>query len=288
MGLIGVELIEEFVYTVMLTGRVHGSDPVSAALISEHESGKTSVVMHRPCESIIVMNKATAKGLEFSMQMNPKATHFLLTDMTFVTGMGQKSVKNFIETLKPMIEEGITRIADPSGVKQFAKGKFGLIGCLTPQLARDQRNWWWHHGFASRIVPFYYIYSDAIVLKIKAAIDRDQPTAWKPGEELKIPEVPVHVEITDEVTIEARKFSDALAVGMKERGIRLLKQIRTMTKAHAILRTSKWKNPRTTMEDVDFLKRIEKFISWDSPAIIGGKFNGWKESEVEKQEEATA
>ena len=264
----GVELVEEFVYTVLATGKIADANPVSAVLIAKPETGKTSIVLDRPCENVISCTKTTAKGLELLLQMNSKATHLLLSDMTYIGALSSKTAKGMFEMLKPMTEEGVRTIADPGGVRQLNSARLGVIGCLTPRIAADNRSWWWMHGLASRLVPFNYDYSGALTLRIKSEIDAGRWAGWKPGRILKLPEAKVRVEIEPKQVRAIRALSDRKAREFSERGIRLLLQFRTLAKAHTILRGGKWKGGKVTEEDVLFLARIFPYVDWKVSSIL--------------------
>lgn len=266
--LMGVELVEEFVHTVIASGRIAESAPVSVVLIATPETGKTSIVLERPSETVLTVTKTTAMGLEFLLQNNPRATHLLLSDMTYIGALSSKTAKSLFEMLKPMVEEGLGTIADPGGIRQMKGRQMGLIGCITPSAARDHRSWWWTHGLASRLVPFNYDYSLALTIRIKSAIDGGQWTGWKPGRSLRMPELPVRVLLEKKETKQIRALADKKAIQFKERGIRLLLQFRSLAKAHAVLRSGKWKNVRVTGEDVHFLNRIYPYVDWEVGPIL--------------------
>jgi hypothetical protein len=202
-------------------------------------------------------------GLEFLLQNHPNATHLLLSDMTYIGALSSKTAKSLFEMLKPMVEEGIGVIADPGGIRQLKGRQMGLIGCITPQAAKDHRSWWWTHGLASRLVPFNYDYSIALTIRIKTAIDSGRWGGWKPGRPLSMPKLQVPVLLAEKEIKQIRALADKKAIELGERGFRLLLQFRTLARAHAILRTGKWKNQRVTGEDIGFLNRIYPYMNWE-------------------------
>lgn len=264
--LIGVNRLREFVQALILTGRVKHSQPVSAMIIAEPERGKTSIVVEKQCEAIMVMTDITGKGLQLLCQMNPRTTHFVINDMGVIGGHSPKTQNYFYAMLMAMTEEGIRSIANPDGIETAVAGRRGFIGCITTSQANDKRHSWHKRGLARRILPFHFDYSEALILKIKSEIDKDKPAGFESNDIFKIPEANIAVEISEKASIEIRKVADIRAIEMGQLGISLLKNLRTLAKGHALLRT--WKNPIVTEHDVEFIKNIQVYLDWIKPAIL--------------------
>lgn len=264
--LIGVNKLREFVQALVLTGRLKDAQPVSAMIIAEPERGKTSIVVEKQCEALMVMTDITGKGLQFLCQMNPRTTHFVLNDMGIVGGHSPKTQNFFYSMLMAMTEEGIRAIASPDGVETTTAGRRGFIGCITTSQAVDKRHAWYKRGLARRIVPFHFDYSEALILKIKAEIDKDKAASFNNLEIFKIPEANIFVEIPEKFSMEIRKIADIRALALGQLGISLLKNYRTLAKGHALLRT--WKSPTVDHTDVEFLKRIDPYVDWKKAAVL--------------------
>jgi hypothetical protein len=264
--LIGVDKLREFVQSLILTGRLKNACPVSAMIIAEPERGKTSIVVEKQCEGIMLMTDITGKGLQFLCQMNPRTTHFVINDMGIIGGHSAKTQNYFYSMLMAMTEEGIRAIASPDGVETTAAGRRGFIGCITTSQATDKRHSWHKRGLARRIVPFHFDYSEDLILKIKAKIDKDKAATFDSIETFKIPEASIDVLISDKLSSSIRMIADGRSKKLGQLGISLLKNYRTLAKGHALMRT--WKNPQVTETDVEFLKRIDPYVDWLTPAIL--------------------
>jgi hypothetical protein len=264
--LIGVNKLREFVQSLILTGRLKCSQPVSAMIIAEPERGKTSIVVEKQCEALAIMTDVTGKGLQILCQMNPRTTHIVINDMGIVGGHSPKTQNYFYAMLMAMTEEGIRSVANPDGVEATKAGRRGFIGCITTTQATDKRHAWHKRGLARRIVPFHFDYSEALVLKIKGEIDKDKSANFESINSFKIPEAPIQVEIDEKFSNEIRKLADVRAEKLRQLGISLLKNYRSLAKGHALLRT--WKNPHVNENDVEFLKRIDPYIDWETAAIL--------------------
>ena len=264
--LIGVNKLREFVQSLILTGRLKGSQPVSAMIIAEPERGKTSIVVEKQCEALMIMTDITGKGLQLLCQMNPRTTHFVINDMGVIGGHSAKTQNYFYAMLMAMTEEGIRAIATPDGVETSAAGRRGFIGCITTSQATDKRHSWHKRGLARRIIPFHFDYSEDLVMKIKAEIDKDKPASFDANEVFKIPEANIAVTVSERLSDEIRKIADVRSEELGQLGISLLKNYRTLAKGHALLRT--WKNPEVSQADVEFLKRVDPYVDWKKAAIL--------------------
>src|SRR5260221_2218109 len=136
--LIGVQKLREFVQSLVLTGRLKNAQPVSAMIIAEPERGKTSIVVEKQCEALMVMTDITGKGLQFLCQMNPRTTHFVLNDMGIIGGHFPKTQNFFYTMLIALNEAGIRAIASPDGVETTTAGRRRFIGCITTTQTTDK------------------------------------------------------------------------------------------------------------------------------------------------------
>ena len=214
----------------------------------------------------MVMTDITGKGLQLLCQMSPRTTHFVINDMGVIGGHSPKTQNYFYAMLMAMTEEGIRAVANPDGIETAVAGRRGFIGCITTSQATDKRHSWHKRGLARRIVPFHFDYSEELILSIKGEIDKDRPANFESGEVFKIPELNLSVDIPEKYSMEIRKVADARAKKMGQLGISLLKNLRTLAKGHAILRS--WKNPIVNDADVQFIKNIQEYLDWETPAIL--------------------
>ena len=261
--MIGVELVQELVRSVLLTGRVQGLDPVSLLLIAHPESGKTSIVTSSQVESAIVLTDVTGRGLLNLCQMNPRISHFIVNDLTVVTSHKPTVSKYTFGVLTAMTEEGIASVVTPAGLTKYECGKRGLIACCTISLAMDGRAWWNRMGFSTRFVPFCFSHSKTLTVRIKASIIKGAELKKKPVREFIIPHDYVQIGISSmmrsAVALEAEKVCLILRDSTDELGYRRLKQWLGIAQGHALLRGEKSVGKR----DVDFLIRIRPFISYN-------------------------
>lgn len=258
-----MELVREFVETVILTGRVKDYSPVSAFLIAQPESGKTSICLDKSCESVVDVSDATGRGIVEILKYKGELTHLVFNDLT-VIGAHKDHVKSYtISMINAMTEEGIRTIAFPGQVETLPEGKRAIIACTTPDLIRDGRNWFNKIGLSTRILPFAFSHPHPLQVKIKDAIDgKIAPPPKQPGV-LNIPKLPILISCKLEFTNQIRKLADTKSRELGDQlGYRRLKQFHALARGHALWRTRKWKGAAVGREDIDFLIRILPHISY--------------------------
>lgn len=256
----GMALIRELIESTILSGRVRSSRPVSLLLIGDPESGKTSIVLERQCDAIVALTDTTGKGIHWACKLNPKMTHLVLTDMVAVMAHGKKVNQYTLSMINALTEEGILSVASPDGIEKFDKGRRGVIGCLTSDMARDQRMWWHKTGLATRMLPFSYSYPDKLVVHIKTSIVNGHSVETLEHDILKVPELPIAVQVPHPYPEKILTISNRLAKSLGEKGIRRARQFRALAQGHAMRRT--WKQPVVDQSDILFLLQIEPYLSY--------------------------
>lgn len=268
--MIGTEFLRELIESVILTGKLSNGEPVSLLLIAAPESGKTSVVLDRPCKAVEAFADVTGRGIHKIIQDNRELTHIVINDLVATLSHKQSVNRYTISQLNAMTEEGISAIATPSGIEKFSAGKRGVIASLTLELATDARHWWNKVGFTTRMLPFCYSYPADLIVQIKEAIDIEAsfPTNGKkkPHKAFTVPEKKIKVDYPEEMVREIRRIADVRSMLMKEQGMRRLKQYHHVAQGHALLRSRT--NPTVSEEDVKFMKRMDRFVSYDTPESL--------------------
>lgn len=265
-NLIGMEKLREFFETVILTGRVKGEAPVSAMIIADPERGKTSVAVEKQCEAFKILTDITGRGLQHLCALDARCTHFVINDMGIVMAHGAKTREYFFAMLLACTEEGIRAMAGPEGIDTITGGKRGFIGCITSTQAKDNRAWWFKRGLARRMVPFHFDFTKELVLKIKVEIMNGKGAGFTNVQVFKIPDVPIEVTIPKKIEERILQITDIRSAYLGQLGISLLKNYRTLAKAHAIGRT--WKKPTVNEDDFDFLMKIDKYVDWEKAALL--------------------
>lgn len=263
--LVGMEMVKELVETVILTGRLTHDAPVSLLLISYPEAGKTRVFFETPCAAVVPLNDVTGRALQQLCQLQPEKTHFLINDLVAVAAHKPSVNKYTMAMINAMIEEGIQAVAFPGSIETFKNGRRGIIAAITTDLMGDGRHWWHKIGLTSRMLPFCYTHSGALIVRIKEAISRTKDGL--DSHEFAVPSVAMDVAILEPQRRALLSIADTVAKNLGEVGFRRLKQFRALIRAHALHRS--WKEPRVvTDEDIDFLKRIAPYISYTQGHFI--------------------
>lgn len=262
---IGTTLVEEYLKTILLTGRVKNESPVSTFLIAKPEHGKTSIVLESPFACAVDVTDSTGRGLMEIMKYKPEVSHIIFNDLTIISAHGRTVRSYLISVINAMTEEGVRSVAFPGQVEVFQHGKRGIIACCTPGLISDSRTWFNKIGLTTRILPFHYSYSEGLIVKIKAFISKDL-IAEKPRG-LSVPAAAIEVLCGD---LHSKKIQEIAEKKSNEigddTGIRRLKQFRRIAKAHALLRG--WNKPKVSDEDVEFLVRIFPYQDYQKGCIL--------------------
>jgi hypothetical protein len=256
----GFELLRDFVTSVLMTGRVKGIDPLSALLIAYPERGKTSIVLERPCKSVVAVSDCTGRGLQEICKHRPEVSHIVLSDMITVLAHRGTVARYTISILNAMTEEGIQAIAFPGSIEVFPNGRRAIIACLTPELVSDHRHWWNKTGFTSRMLPFAFEHSKELQLKIKDALADGKQEHDKNVLALTVPDGRITVEFNQTAKRIIKSLAERKAKEFDEIGYRRIKQYRALAAGHALMRT--WKNASIQHDDLQFLKNIEKHVSY--------------------------
>jgi len=244
----------------ILTGRVKNASPVSLVLLAKPECGKTSIVCERSFKTALTLSDCTGRGLVELCKYHPEVSHFIINDLIPIFSHKNTVSSYTLAILNSMTEEGIQAMAWPGKVETFEHGKRAVIACCTLEVMNDKRRAWWKTGLASRLLPFAFDHSQNLEVKIKQMIDTEVVVDEKLTA-LRVPDIPVTVEIAPKMTELIRKLADRRSKLLQDpKGYRRLKQYRTMTKAHALTRT--WKQATVTEQDVQFLADMDAYVSY--------------------------
>lgn len=262
-------MIRELVDAVILTGRVKGCYPISLLLIAAPESGKTSIVLDKPCKAVEAFTDVTGRGIHAILDKHGEITHIVINDLVAVLSHKQSVNRYTISQLNALTEEGITKIATPAGIVDYDGGRKGVIASLTLEMAKDARYSWNKVGFTSRMLPFCYYYPNDLIVRIKNHIDEKAVSsngreyngkAKALEKEFHTPPKALAVDYPINLSKEVRYISDVRAAVMKETGMRRLHQYHAIVQAHALLRHRV--RPIVLKEDIDWLKTIDLYVSY--------------------------
>ena len=266
--MIGMELVTEVTKTVILTGRLANPDlaPVSLLLISPPEHGKTSIVVENTTSTVINLTDLTGKGLRTVMR-DEKYTHLAILDLLMVVSHKDKVSQYVIANMNAVAEEGFFSEATPEGFTVRDQPiKRAFICCLTPDMSRDGRRMWNQIGFASRMLPFFYLFTDEHKQKIRDSISKESLKGPMRNividlRTFRVPDKPLVVKIYKRFVQQIEDMAMLRAEHLGDpNGFRRIKQFRALAAGHALYRS--WNNPEVCTKDIEFLKKISKYISY--------------------------
>jgi hypothetical protein len=287
--LIGMDFAVEVVQTALLTGYLEDEKPVSLLIIASPESGKTTATRNANIsvrsdghgeELAVALTDTTGKGLLRIVRDHPRASHVIFNDLSITAGHKSHVVKYLFGVISAMTEEGLSKIADPSGISSYdGEGVKGIIGCITPRLARDQRFVWNVTGLTTRMLPFFYEQGVNIQLKVRRYHAGLLNGSDRPGEprSLLIPPKKMQVSVKRDYREQILELATSVAKKLskegvtrknadyKELGYRRIDQFRALAKAHSLLMNPDDDETRVHRTDIEFLRKLARFVSFRKP-----------------------
>lgn len=258
--MIGVDLLNELVNAVFLTGSLKNDAPQSLMLISSPESGKTSIVERSNLKTVLFYTDLIGSGILDELRNKPNVTHLVIRDMVMLMAHKDVTNKRTLGIIMALTEDGLGKVTLGKGLEMDFNGRrSGFVCCITSDMVDDERRWWNSSGFASRVIPFNYQYSENLQIAIinqtviNGAYEKKQKK-----ESLKIPTIKFDIEVNGEMAKKIQTVAFEVAKHLEEKAIRRGKQFRALARAHALLKNRK----QVDITDVQFLKNISGFISY--------------------------
>lgn len=256
------EMLSKIIRASVLSARVicHETIPVSIFLVAPIENGKTSLAIKNGGPKPLVVSDVSGIGLLEALYTEKTVTHVVINDLAAVGGHRASVSKLTISILNALAEEGCYKIALPRmGHLDLSGRRIGVIACCTPDLIDDNRMWWKRSGFYSRLLAVRYNHSIGLQIKILQSIASNGAEHTSLSDKmLKVPEIPVRVEIRDKEAQQILKISQQIAMHMTEIGYRREKQMRSLACGAALMRS--WKRPVVGAREIDFLVEALPFF----------------------------
>jgi hypothetical protein len=261
--LLGMELIQEVVQSVLFTSQLTTDTPISLMLIAKPESGKTSIVLTESSEEAVICSDLTGGGITQELMNNNKVGHLIINDMVSVMAHKEVVNKRTFAIMNAMTEEGLYKIALPgTGYYDFKGKKVGVICCIPEEMVRDKRRWWNSSGFSSRFLPFAYKYSKSLIVHIKRENLETGAYERRNGHQKIENSTRKHekhlVLISAEMAHKIQIVADHVAKNMEEIGLRRGKQMRALARGHALLQ----KRKSVSQADIDFLNEASRYMEY--------------------------
>lgn len=171
-NLIGMERLTELIETVIWTGTLTNSVPISILLVGPPGAGKSKSLVQFEGPSIHATNDITTAGLFDIMQRDRESLirHILLPDMNAVLSHKASTTNLFFGNLLALMSEGIVRIDDGRQQKEIPHLPVGLITAATTRMYEENVRQWEKTGLKRRFVPVFYTYTMTTRMKINEAI----------------------------------------------------------------------------------------------------------------------
>ena len=251
----------EFAKTIIASGWLTGTRPLSGLIISQPDSGKSeSLMCFSGCKGVLVVNDLTAYGLARLVEDLKSAHHLVIPDLLKVLQRNPRVANELISMLNIMSEEGLLRIQTFYTQLYLEKPlRRGFLTSLTIEAFNRRRRHWRAIGFTSRPIPFFFGYNEEDLARARETIKRNEEV-FKPMS--LEPRGPVEVSISEEHANEVEKIAIFMSsINADFTAFRTLRNAITMVKARAALRGVS----EVEEEDIKFLRAMVPF--WFNPIL---------------------
>jgi hypothetical protein len=255
--LVGIESLQDFVELCLWSAYIRKERSVSALIMASPERAKTEIMKkYRLNKGVACFDDATAFGIymEEAQRIHSKELKTILfPDLTTPLQRKHHTVNTLLSFLNSIIEEGIVRVSTFYTYSSFGgihrprdvTGlRVNMIAGITTSSFWSKKRTMEKIGFITRIVPFSYNYNLGLLKKIFKSI-MDEKHINKAVSEIKLnfPSEEKAVRIPLKIDIKLNRIRKRLVKSISEEyknrgfnitGIRLFKNIRTLTKACAL------------------------------------------------------
>jgi hypothetical protein len=212
--LIGTERLSNVIETVIWSGALANSIPISCLVVGQSGTGKSKTVLSFQAPSLFITNDMTSSGLFEAMlrDRENKIRHILFPDMNAILSHKGSTTDLFFGNMLALMSEGITRIDDGRQTKEIPHLPVGLIAAATPEMFDSQSKKWGMTGLKRRFLPLFFDYSTTTRQKVNEGI-RNGHVTLKQIQKTKIdlPKRPATINIPEKESLEIESLSRLLA-----------------------------------------------------------------------------
>jgi len=229
----------------------HKEVPVSALLIANAESAKTSLVeQYYPNDGIVYANDVTAWGIEhvwLDKMKEGKIRRLLIPDLINPTNRKQETVDSLVTFLNSYISwEGISAVATYAMQFELETPVRGsIIATVTPEDFKRVNKNIAAIGFLSRLMPITYSYTDTAVDDILADIFAGV-NQWDKVT-LALPDKPASITLDSELASQFKQVAKVIGRQAGAYGFRAGTYLMTLARAKALSENRQAVN----QEDID-------------------------------------
>jgi len=253
----------------------HKEVPVSALIIANAESAKTSLVeQYYPNDGIVYANDITAWGIEhvwLDKMKEGKIRRLLIPDLINPVNRKQETVDSLITFLNEYISwEGVSTVATYAMQFELETPVRGsIIATVTPEDFRRVNKNIAAIGFLSRLMPITYSYTNTAIDDILSDIFAGKNQWDKIA--LSLPNKPVSVMLDSKLASQFRQVAKVIGKQAGAYGFRAATYLMTLARAKALSEGRKAVN----QDDVSRISYLaEHFVKLPSSLLPGGTDEG--------------
>ena len=288
--LIGLDTLTEILETVIWSGALANSIPISVLIVGQSGTGKSKTVLSFEAPSLFCTNDMTSSGLFEAMQRDRenKIRHIVFPDMNAILSHKGSTTDLFFGNMLALMSEGITRIDDGRQQKEMPHLPVGLIAAATPEMYDLQDKKWSMTGFKRRFLPLFYTYSMQTRQRVNGEIREGNITLKQlTKKKIELPKTLATVAISKEegLRIEAMSLQLADSLSWSAQRFRDPESKRIFVRAvagampmeftpHLILRSLastnalKHRRGKVGPKDIEFLSMTINFTRYGSPVQL--------------------
>ena len=172
-----VEEIQNIVHTILYTAWIRDESPVSILLIGPSGTGKSKLVVSFSSPCFHETDSVTSKGL-FDIALEDKdkklIRYILIKDFNGTLSRKSSTLDGTLANLLSFTSDGTTRVDDGRSDKICLHDPIGIITAATTEIYKKNARRWYELGLRRRILPLFYRYCPATIMKLQSLAARDK------------------------------------------------------------------------------------------------------------------
>jgi len=277
-----LDLLDEVLETVLMTGFIKDEIPVSMMLVAPSGTAKSQMLMRYEASFIIRTDSISSQGLFDLLHKDTKNEYrfMIIPDFNPTLSRRPTTVDAAIANLLSMTTDGTVRVDDGRQEKEVKHNPVAMLTACTPQIYHKHAKKWFALGIRRRIIPIHFTYSASTESKLQKLVQEAQIHSIKVDAKklslLKSSQPTIPNELASDIAVLSQQFALNLGKGrvVVEKRYKYTNDkvvpisphvtLRILARAHALMD----KRPIVNAQDVDFLRLFLDFTDPEFPKAI--------------------
>ncbi len=290
MKLIGTEMLNEVIQTIIWSAAIRNTIPISVILIAPPGAGKSKTLLQYTGPNLHRSDDMTSAGLYdlLSTDRDNKLSHILLGDFNPVLSHKGSVTNLTVASMLSVMSDGVMEIKDGRRDGKISHRPIGFITAVTNPMYIKHMKHWQDIGLMRRFLPLFYNYSTDTKREAQKAISKGNITSEPlPGIAIELPDKQISPVIAKDHNTEIETL--AISIG-QTLGLRLRRKtmegkitwewilpeaehvlpmspqlvLQTLIRAHA----AREHRAETNEVDIKFLRKIADFTNAARPMML--------------------